>query len=327
MTRLVCVLLAAATLADPAPAQTPDQAEQAPIFRSGSSLVALNVTVTDLDKRYIGGLGARDFAVYEDGVLQNVRFFESNNVPIDLIILLDSSASMTGRMDVVHEAAVGFIRTLRPGDRGALVVFHDVVVVAQSLTAEIPALETAIRRTVPHGATALHNAVYIAIKQFGMMARQEGEVRRQAIVVLSDGDDTASLVSFEDVLEVARKSGVAVYAIGLQSEFAAAAQRAAAGGRKYFSESEYSMKKLAQETGAQAFFATNVAQLAGIYGLIAEELSKQYSIGYEPSNGRFDGRFRRIVVRVASQPELRLRARTGYVAEPARGAVATAPRR
>jgi Ca-activated chloride channel family protein len=299
-------------------------APQTPVFRSGASLVALNVTVIDITKKFVTGLRPGDFAVYEDGVQQQVQFFESNNVPVDLIIMLDTSASMSDKMDVVHEAAAGFLKTLRAGDRGAVVAFSDTVDVLQALTSDRAALEAAIDTTRAHGATALNNALYVAIKQFGRSAQESGEVRRQAIAVLSDGEDTSSLMSFDDVMALAKKSGVNIYTIGLQSKYAAA-RMAAGGTRRYFSESEYSMKTLAQETGAQAFFPLEIAELKGVYASIAQELASQYSIGYAPSNPRRDGRFRRIVVQIASRPELRPRARAGYTAEADRGAAVHAP--
>jgi Ca-activated chloride channel homolog len=304
-------------VAPPAAQQPGAQPRQGPVFRTGTHLVALNVTVTDPRKQYVNGLQAQDFAVFEDGVQQQIRFFEASDVPIDLIVLLDSSSSMSDKMDVVHEAAVGFLRSLRDHDRGAIVSFADAVQVVQPLTSDRAALESAVRNTRARGATSLHNAIYISLKQFGRAAHGGGEVRRQALVVLSDGQDTSSLVSFDDVLAVARKSGVSVYTIALQSK-AVTARQVAAGERRYFSDSDYGMKMLASETGAQAFFPIGVHELQGVYGAISEELASQYSLAYAPANPRSDGRYRRIVVRVSSHPELRLRTRTGYTAEPVR---------
>jgi Ca-activated chloride channel family protein len=321
--RLALVPVVLATLVPAASAQqaTPDPAPQVPVFRSGASLVALNVTVMDGNKKFVTGLQPQDFAVYEDGVQQQVQFFESKNVPVDLILLIDTSASMSDKMDVVHDAAEGFLKTLRPNDRGAVVAFSDNVDVLQALTTDRAALDTAIETTRAHGSTALNNALYVAMKQFGRSAQDSGEVRRQAIAVLSDGEDTSSLMSFDDVMALAKKSGMNVYTIGLQSKYAGA-RLAASGGHRYFSESEYSMKTLAQETGGQAFFPLEISELKGVYAAIAEELGSQYSIGYAPTNPRRDGRFRRIIVQIASHPELRPRARTGYTADADRSASA-----
>ena len=114
---------------------------------------------------------------------------------------------------------------------------------------------------------------------------------------------------------MARKSGINIYTICLQNKYSVAR---AESGRKYFSESDYSMKTLAQETGALSYFPQSVQELKGIYAGISDELSNQYSIGYSPANWHPDGRFRRIVVRVNAHPELRPRARMGYTAEAVR---------
>ena len=285
----------------------------AAVFRSGASLVPLNVTVTDSARQFVKGLTAADFTVFEDGIQQPVQFFEAAAVPVDLIVLIDTSSSMSDKMDIVHEAAIGFLKTMKNGDRGAVVAFADGVDIVQPLTADRAALEQGILRTRARGATSLNNALYISLKQFGHPAQREGEVRRQAIAVLSDGEDTSSLVSFDDVLETARKSGVSIYPIVLQSKYAAS-NLATQGQRRYFSEAEYSMRTLAQESGGQAFFPLQISELKGIYASIAEELSSQYSIAYAPANGRADGRFRRISVRLSSHPEFKLRTRAGYTA-------------
>lgn len=309
-------------LATPVAAQTPAAAPatsgQGSVFRSGASLVALNVTVSD-GKRLVPGLKPDDFAVYEDGVLQHVQFFEAKEVPIDLILLIDTSASMADKMEIVREAAVGFLANLREQDRGAVVTFGDRVNIAQPLTDQRDALERAVRQAQPNGSTALNNALYVALKQFARAAHQDGDVRRQAIAVLSDGEDTSSIIAFDDVLVMARKSGINIYTICLQSQYTVARVEA---GRRYFSESDFAMKSLAQETGAQSYFPQSLQDLRGIYAGIYDELANQYSIGYAPTNARLDGRFRRIVIKVNEHPEFRSRARMGYTAETVSAAAA-----
>jgi Ca-activated chloride channel family protein len=299
---LVCVAAA--------PRQSPPQL---PTFHSEASLVALNVTVQDRAAKYVSGLKPEDFAVYEDGVRQDVRFCEAESVPVDLIVLLDTSASMTNKIMLVREAADGFLKTLRPGDRGAVVAFSDNVDVLQPLTDDRQALSRAVASISPQGATSLYNAIYIALKSFGHTARHNGDVRRQAIAVLSDGDDTTSLVSFDDVLGLARRMGVNIYTVGLQSP-AEMKQAVEETGRRFLSEANFTMKTLSRETGALSFFPT-VIELKNVYGSIAQELGHQYSIGYVPANSHFDGRFRHVAVQVISRPELRPRTRLGYTAD------------
>ena len=297
--------LAAQTSAPAAPAA----AQPAPpVFRSGADLVALTVAVTDKDRRFVRGLAANDFAVYEDGVRQDLSFFAASDVPLDLVLLIDTSASMTDKIKTVHEAALGFLRTLRPVDRGAVVSFNDGVQVRQGLTNDMGQLEAAVRSTDAHGATALNNAIYVALKEFGRASGRAGEVRRQAIAVLSDGEDTCSLMSFDDVLGEAKKAAVGIYTISLRS-------RQDSMQKGTFSTALYSMKTIAQETGAQSFFPESIGELSTVYSSIANELDHQYALGYSPKNARADGRFRRVIVQVVSHPELRLRTRTGYFAE------------
>ena len=293
----------------PAPSHSPTQR---PVFRSGASLVALNVTVTDGSK-FVSGLQPDDFVVYEDGVKQDVQFFESASVPVDLILLIDTSASMSDKIDVVHEAAAGFLKALRLGDRGAVVTFSDIVTVVLPLTPDRDALERAVRRIGVHGSTALYNAVYTSLKQFGLAAHGAGDVRRQAIVVLSDGEDNRSLVSLDDVLALAHRTGVNIYTVSLRTRYTPQGLPTE-GGRRYLSEADDAMETMARETGAQAFFPAP-AQLKRVYANIATELATQYSIGYVPVNSRPDGHFRRVIVQIITHPGLHPRTRPGYTAE------------
>lgn len=291
---------------------SPQDTRQTPTFVSSTNLVALNVTVTD-GGRLVSGLSREQFRVFEDGVEQEVRFFESTSVPLDLILLLDTSSSMRDRMPAVHDAARAFMKILRPGDRGAVVSFNEHVRVQQALTDDWAALEAAIGAATARGSTALHNAIYVALKEFGMGAVSDQQVRRQAIAVLSDGDDTSSLVTFEDVVALARITGVNVYTIGLQS--APAGSRGSSPARAPVSSASYTLNQLARETGARAFFPAGAHELKDVYGAIAAELGAQYSIAYSPTNGSADGRFRRVLVRIPEKPAFQPRTRTGYTAE------------
>jgi VWFA-related protein len=285
-------------------------------FRSATNLVALNVTVQDGKSRYVTGLQPADFAVYEDGVQQNVRFFESRSIPIDLIVLIDTSTSMFGQAALVQAAARGFLDTLRPGDRGAVVNFDDRVTIRQDLTSDKAALLRAVDSTRGRGFTAMHTALYVVLKHFGAAVRTDGAIRRQAIVLLSDGEDNASLLSFEDVLAIARQTGVNIYTVRLKTGDEVDWRRDLQMARAP-TETDFQMKTLARETGAIAFFP-RAEQLQGVYGTISDEIASQYSIGYEPANPRADGSFRRVTVRILTGTELRARTRSGYSAEAVR---------
>lgn len=281
------------------PAKPPEQ-----VFRAGIEVVSLNVTVTDAQGHYVTDLGQDDFSVFEDGAKQEITQFNRTNLPIALSLLIDSSASMEQRMENAQEAAIGFARKLRAQDLAQVVDFDSRVEIKLGFTNKVDQLESAIRATSAGGSTALHNAVYIALKELAKVkAKNPDEIRRQAIVVLSDGEDTSSLVTFEEVLELAKRSETAIYTIGLQPRETSAL--------KGFREAEFVLRQLAQETGGRAFFSQKIEELKDVYGQIADELSSQYSMGYASKNPRRDGAFRRIVVQV-NRPNVTARTKRGY---------------
>src|SRR5687768_2153644 len=286
------------------PDQAAAQPEKPQIFRAGVELVSLNVTVTDAQGRYITDLDQADFSVFEDGAKQELSFFNKTNLPIALSLLIDSSASMEQRMEHAQEAAIGFAKRIREQDLAQVVDFDSRVEIKLGFTNKVGDLESAIRTTSAGGSTALHNAVYISLKELAKVkAKNPDEIRRQAIVVLSDGEDTSSLVSFEEVLELAKRSETAIYTIGLQPRETSALRG--------FREAEFVLRQLAQETGGRAFFAQKIEDLKDVYAQIADELSSQYSMGYASRNAKRDGAFRRLVVQV-SRPNTTARTKRGY---------------
>ena len=153
----------------------------------------------------------------------------------------------------------------------------------------------------------MYNAVYIALKDLKkVMPTTADEIRRQAIVVLSDGEDTSSLLPFEEVLDLAKRSETAIYSIGLR-----ATDGSNAG--KGFREAEFVLRQFSQQTGGRAFFPSAIADLASVYDQISEELSSQYTLGYTSKNAKRDGAWRRVVVQVM-KPNLAPRTKRGYYA-------------
>lgn len=289
-----------------------------PTFRTGVDLVALTVTVTDAERRFINNLSAQDFQVFEDGVQQPVSFFGLADVPLDVALLVDGSASMLETLPMARSAATGLLRTLRPKDRASLVEFRNTVRVSQPLTDDIAAVLHAIDGITASGGTSLYNALYVTLKDFQKQAGADAVVRRRTIVVLSDGEDTSSLIGFDEVLDLARRSGVTIYTVALKSETQIVRQRAQQSGRRYFSQADYSMRALADETGARAFFPDQAGDLKAVYDTVAAELAAQYALGYVSRNPVRNGAFRRLVVRVVQLPGTRSRTRTGYFADATR---------
>jgi Ca-activated chloride channel homolog len=278
------------------------------VFRANVDVVSLNVTVVDGQNHYVTDLDESQFTVFEDGAKQDLIFFNRTSLPIALSLLIDTSASMENRLQIAQEAAIGFAKKLRPQDFAQIVDFDSRVEITQDFTNNVSDLERAIRATQAGGSTSLHNALYISLKELAKLkAKTQDEVRRRAIIVLSDGEDTSSLVTYEEVLDLAKRSETALYTIGLQPREAPTS--------KGFREAEFVLRQLAQETGGRAFFITRVEDLKDVYGQISDELSSQYTIGYASKNGRRDGTWRRVVVQIA---------RAGAVARTKRGYYAPA---
>jgi Ca-activated chloride channel family protein len=267
-------------------------------------LVSLSVTVSEPSGRFVTDLAPEQFSVFEDGARQDVAYFSHTNLPVALSLLLDSSASMEDRLATAQEAAAGFARRLRPQDLGQLIDFDREVSVRQGFTNDGALLEQAIRRTVAGGSTSLYNAIYIALRELKKVrAANEQDVRRQAIVVVSDGEDTSSLVPYEQVLDLAKRSETAIYSIGLRTKGELL--------ERGFREADFVLRQLAQETGGRVFFPARIEDLAGVYTLIADELASQYSLGYVSKNPKRDGTWRRIAVRV-DREGVTARTKAGY---------------
>jgi Ca-activated chloride channel family protein len=280
------------------------------IFRGGTDVVMLNVTVTDTEQRLVGGLERADFQVYEDGQLQEISTFSRDIQPIALSLLIDSSTSMERKLPVAQDAAIGFARRLGSKDAAQVIDFDSQPRIIQPFTGDRDALERAIRLIDSGGSTALFNAVYIAIDELRRVrALSADEIRRQAIVVLSDGEDTTSLVTYDEVLDRSKRSEVAIYAIGLRTKEELP--------MRGFNAADFVLRTLAQETGGRAFFVQETGQLGAVYGQIADELASQYTIGYTSRNLKRDGLWRWISVRV-NRPNVVARAKSGYYAPTSR---------
>lgn len=281
----------------------PIEAQQ--VIRSGVDLVSLNVTVTN-GESFVAGLKQDKFQVFEDGASQEITFFSAERQPVALSILIDSSTSMEEKLTVAQEAAIGFVRRLGPKDVAQVIDFDSEQRVVQTFTNDHVALEKAIRSTASGGSTKLYNAMYVALVELKKVKAQSlDEVRRQAIVVLSDGEDTASAVDYEYVLDAAKRSEVLIYCIGLKSRTDSPT--------KGFKEADFVLRTLSQETGGRVFFVELLPQLATVYQTIADELVSQYTIGYTSRNPKRDGAWRTVRVIVDSTDAV-ARTKPGYYA-------------
>lgn len=307
----------AAGLPGTSPGQVP-AVHALPRFGVDLDVVNLSVSVADRGRNYVTGLERKDFTILEDGIPQEVAVFDQHDVPLSVAILVDCSLSMQPNMPMVQAAALRLVRALRPQDSARIVQFNHHHTVLQDFTSDRSLLEAAVRSIRPAGATGLYNAVYLSLRDLAPR-RGSDEVRKRAMVLLSDGADTTSLLSDDQVLDAARRAEVTVYAVGLG---VAAAKDT---GGPELSRARYFLTALAEETGGQPFFPRGLPELDGVYDRIAQELSTQYSLGYVSSNARRDGKWRRVVVQ-STRVGLVLRHRAGYfAASPLRTRAAVTP--
>jgi Ca-activated chloride channel homolog len=283
-------------------------------FRAAVDLVTLNVAVADGKNRPVSGLVRNDFRVLEDGVAQDVSFFAASEVPVDVVLLVDSSSSVSPSLHLIKQASAGFIESLRPIDRAAVMSFTTQLRIVQHFTANRRDLLDAVQGLGSHGDTALYTALYVALDHLERSSRNStvdaSSFRRQAVVALTDGRDTTSVIGFDGLLDRARRVGVPVYVIRLQGS----ADLLAWGhvDRRAAERADYEMMTLARETGGRAFFPVQVDDLDGVYRLVEEDLSNQYQLGYVPKLERRDGSYRRISVQITTRLDVRPRTRTGY---------------
>lgn len=277
-----------------------------PAYRAGIDIVSLNVTVTNSDQRYVTDLTQSDFTVLENGVPQTLRYFAKTGVPVSMALLIDTSASMADTLPIARDAAIGFVRQVTDGDLASIIDFETRVEVSQELTGDISALERAIKRIQAGGATSLYNAIDIALRELSKpIPGETGAPRRRVIIVLSDGADTSSAVTFDQVLDRAVRSDAVIYGISLGTGRQPTVPLDAESG-------ELILRRLARQTGGRAFFTDEAKDLARFYGQIRDELTNQYLLAYE-STAKADGKWRRLDVRVGRSNST-ARTRAGYFA-------------
>jgi Ca-activated chloride channel homolog len=283
-------------------------AAAAQVYRGGTDLVLLSVTVSDGAGRHVPGLQREDFRVYEDGVLQEIAHFSDQPEPISLSLLIDTSTSMETRnkLALARQAASGFVGRLGPRDVAQLIDFDSRTRILAPFTGDKAALVRALGLVRADGSTSLYNAIYTSLSELRRLRDESGaELRRQAIVLLSDGEDTSSIVPADDVLDLAKRSEVAVYAVAIVAKDLPPSRG--------WTEAESVLRSLTRETGGRVFIVNEPQQLPAIYVQIAEELANQYSVAYVSSNLKKDGLWRRITMQVLKGDAMP-RTRAGYYA-------------
>jgi Ca-activated chloride channel family protein len=227
-------------------------------------------------------------------------------VSIDLALTIDASASMAPQLPIVRKAAGALVDSLRGGDRATVVTIKNAVGVAQPLTADRARIDAAIRDLSASGGTALYDGVYVVLKE--LERTRMAEIRRRVLVLLSDGLDTSSRLSADDMLALARRAGVGIYVIAMPTSSSLLRNRPDGSAL----QAAYAMRALARDTGARSFFPARVEELPAIYREIAQELANQYELGYLPSRSGTRGSFKRVTVHVEKAVA---RTRSGYYAD------------
>ena len=266
---------------------------QTPTFRAGTKTVSLYATVTE-GGRLVPGLSREDFEILDDGKLQALTVFSAEILPITVVVMLDTSGSMTGNIETLKAGAEQFFLRLFKGDRARLGAFNDKIQWASERSGNRDALIASLREVDYGNGTRLYDALGASLEE---LVGVEG---RKVILVFTDGDDTQSRMRFGTVLDRAQVDEVMVYAIGLSGM--AYGQR---------TRPDPSLKKLAAETGGGYFELSRADQLTSTFTRVALELHSQYVLGFAPQSR--DGKTHKLEVRM-KKPGMTARARKSYVA-------------
>ena len=279
-------------------AQEADQA----IFRTQTRLVVLHATAENKEGHLVMDLPRSAFQVFENGVRQEVKSFRREDVPVSLGLVIDSSASMTGKRDRVAAAALALVKSSNPEDEVFIVNFAEKPSLDVDFTSDTAKMKQALARVDSHGQTAMRDAIRMAIEHLKGRNKKDKKV----LMVVTDGNDNSSLASLEAVMRASQQSEVLIYSIGLfTDETPHEAERA-----------KQALDKLAQATGGQAYYPADVSEIDRIAPQIAHEIRNQYIVTYSPANQELDGSFRQIRVLVDSPGVSNVRTRSGYYATP-----------
>jgi Ca-activated chloride channel family protein len=284
--------------------------EEEDVLRLETDLVMLDVTVVDPSNRPVMDLKKEEFTVLEDKVQQEISIFSRDQVPVSIVLAIDTSGSMRAKLDTVIKASVNLVKESRQSDEIAVIEFKDQPELLEEFTTDFNDVIDTLQSFVASRQTAMLDALYLGADY----ANKEGKNRRKAIVIVTDGLDKDSYYKFDEVVDHLREADVQVYLVGFTNDLEK--------GGSIFKKSEKEkaealLNKLADETGGKAFFPRELSEVHQIAQQISNDLRTQYSIGYYPSNTKKDGTFRSVRVQVNSgNRKLIARTRTGYVALP-----------
>jgi Ca-activated chloride channel homolog len=299
LNRILAPLLGFAVLAAPLD-QAPAAAQDPQKFRVSTNTVAMYATVTDSEKRLVADLVESDFEIYDNGKLQTITSFDNKPLPITVIVMLDTSGSMTVALDLVKRAAEEFLIRLLPEDQGMVGAFNDKI---QFLPDEFTGNRDHLIRSLKDLDFGYPTRLYDAVNQ--SMAQLKGIPGRRVVLVFTDGDDNASKVGSGDVTDRARVEDVMVYSIGLETTYFNGQQRVR-------SSPDRGLKRLSEETGGGFFLLKKTDELGPTFTRVAQELHSQYVLGFSPQV--LDGKVHKLELKIKQKPSMTARARKSYVA-------------
>ena len=300
MRRRLHLFLLILALAGIAAVGRPALSAQQPTFRAGTQIVSLFATVTDAQKRLVPDLQQSDFEVFDNEKLQPLVFFQNETQAITVVVMLDTSGSMTLTLDLLRAAAEQFVLRLLPADKAKVGAFNDKIQIKGSqFINDRDQLVTDIKDLDYGNGTRLWDATAAAEDEL------KGVEGRKVILLFTDGDDTEShTASLGKVIDRARAEDVMIYAIGLESNYFN-------GQRMVRSKPDGGLRKIADETGGGYFELTKTAELATTFTRVAQELHSQYVLGFTPTS--LDGKVHKLTVRMKQQGMV-ARARRSYLA-------------
>jgi VWFA-related protein len=275
----------------------PTSGQQAPTFRSGVQTVPLYATVVaKADGRLVADLEEKDFQIYDNGKLQTITNFEKAIQPVTVMVTLDTSGSMTMSLGLLKDAAEAFVIRLLPDDKARLMNFDDKITLSPRFTSSRDDLIRYIHEDIQYGnATRLWDAVDASMTALTPIKE------RKVILLFTDGDDSGSRqAGLDDVIKRAQTEEVMIYSIGLRSHILGT-----------ITNPDKGIKRLAEETGGGYFLLTSAADLNATFTRVAEELHRQYVLGFTPQT--LDGKLHKLELKV-TQANMVARARTSYMA-------------
>ena len=277
-------------------------------IKSTVEMVVLHVSVTDDRGQAVDNLSGKSFRVFEDKVEQKVSLFSHDDIPLTMGLVVDNSGSMREKRAQVSAAAMTFVKTSNPQDEAFVVNFNDEYYLDTDgeFTNDQQNMQDALARIDSRGSTALYDAVIGSLNHL-----KKGHKDRRVLLLVTDGEDTASRSTFTDAIKAAEKSNATIYAIGVFSE------DDRKNDKKMIRTSTRVLTQLADATGGQAFFPETLDEVKPLCEQVAKEIRDQYTIGYYPSNVAMDGSFRsvRVDVAAAGHGKVTARTRTGYYAQ------------